>query len=55
MTLKIVPQGISVFGAKVWRNCMDAYHIAGGEPISLWAREEGQAMSWFVNFNGSPS
>lgn len=34
---------------------MDAYHIAGGEPISLWVRDQGQAMSWFVNFNGFPS
>ena len=41
MTLKIVPQGISVFGAKVWRNCMDAYHIAGGEPVSLWGERRG--------------
>lgn len=34
-------QGISVFGVKVWRNWMDAYHIAGGEPISLWGERIG--------------
>lgn len=26
--------------------------FAGGEPVSR-VREQGQAMSWFVNFNGS--
>lgn len=41
MKLKIVPQGISVFGVKVWRNWMNAYHIAGGEPISLWCERTG--------------
>lgn len=41
MKLKIVPQGISVFGVKVWRNWMNAYHIAGGEPISLWRERTG--------------
>lgn len=49
MKLKIVPQGIiCVFGGKVWRNWMDAYHIAGGKPVSLRLRDQGQAMSWFV-------
>lgn len=41
MKLKIVLQGISVFGVKVWRNWMNAYHIAGGEPISLWCERTG--------------
>lgn len=49
MKLTIVPQGIiCVFGGKVWRNWMDAYHIAGGKPVSLRGRDQGQAMSWFV-------
>lgn len=28
-------------GVKVWRNWMNAYHIAGGEPISLWRERTG--------------
>lgn len=28
-------------GVKVWRNRMNAYHIAGGEPISLWRERTG--------------
>lgn len=31
---------------------MDTHHVAGGEPVSR-VREQGQAMSWFVNYNGS--
>lgn len=54
MKLKIVLQGISVFGVKVWRNCMDAYHITGGEPISLWGERTGPSYE-LVNFKGSPS
>lgn len=26
---------------KVWRNWMDAYHIAGGEPVSLGGERTG--------------
>lgn len=33
-----VPQGMC-FG--VWRNWMDAHHIAGSEPISLWREKIG--------------
>lgn len=33
-------------GVKVWRNWMDAHHVAGGEPLSR-VRVQGQAMSWF--------
>lgn len=32
---------------------MNAYHIAGGEPISLWGEREASYASWFVSFNGS--
>lgn len=28
------------FGVKVWRNWMDAHHIAGGEPMSLWGERK---------------
>lgn len=41
MKLKSVLQLISVFGVKVWRNWMDAHHIAGGEPMSLWVERTG--------------
>lgn len=44
MKLKIVPQGISVFG-KVGRNWMDAHLMAGGEPISLLSGER-TGPSW---------
>ena len=54
MTLKIVPQGISVFGAKVWRNCMNAYHIAGGEPISLWGERRGPSWVGLLTSMGLP-
>lgn len=39
--LKIVPRRIGVFGVKSMEKLMDAYHITGGEPISLWGERTG--------------
>lgn len=36
-----------VFGVKVWRNWMDAHHMAGVELVSL-VREQGQVMCELV-------
>jgi hypothetical protein len=54
MKLKIVLQGISVFGAKKfgetgWIRII----LLVVSPCLSGMREQGQAMSWFVNLNGS--